>query len=100
MGVHSGKYAPLAMLGDFKTFTTFYKNAYKEKMIGTDSPILRASFIASQRVNENMRFAVDNNGLDTIAKTNVLEHIDVDAYVDLVEAEWSLWSENHADLWN
>ena len=100
MGVPSGKYAPLAMLGDFKTFTTFYKNAYKEKMIGTDSPILRASFIASPRVNENMRFAVDNNGLDTIAKTNVLEHIDVDAYVDLVEAEWSLWSENHADLWN
>ena len=100
MGVPSGSYAPLAMVGDFKTFTSFYKDAYKERMIGTNSPILRASFIASPRVSPSMRFAVNNNGLDEIAKTDILDHIDIEAYVDLVQSEWVLWSQNHANLWD
>jgi len=88
------------MVGDFKTFTDFFKNAYKARMIGTDSSILRTSFIASPRVNSEMRFIVDNNGLDQIASSDLLNNIDIDAYVDLVQSEWSLWSENYADLWH
>jgi len=100
MNIPAGQYAPLAMVGDFKTFTDFFKNAYKARMIGTDSSILRTSFIASPRVNSEMRFIVDNNGLDQIASSDLLNNIDVDAYVDLVQSEWSLWSENYADLWH
>lgn len=100
MNIPAGQYAPLAMVGDFKTFTDFFKNAYKERMIGTNSSILRTSFIASPRVDSEMRFVVNNNGLDEIASSDLLNNIDVDAYVDLVESEWSLWSENYADLWH
>lgn len=98
MGVSDGEYAPLAMIGDFKVFTDFFKNNYKTHMTGTHSNILRVNFTTSPRVNEDMRFYIDNHGLDDIAKTDLLNHIDVDSYVDLVQSEWQLWSENYVDL--
>lgn len=100
MGVNPSAYAPLALIADFKTFTSFFKNAHKSHMTGTHSNILRSNFIAPQRLTPEMRFAINNNDLETIAATtDILENIDIDAYVDLVEGEWELWSKDHVDLW-
>ena len=98
MGVSRSDYAPLALIGDFKQFTTYFKEKYKETMTGKNSKILRSNFIASPRVAETMHFAVNNHSLSDIAETDILSHIDVEAYADLVSGEWSLWAENHINL--
>lgn len=95
MNIDRGRYAPLALTADFKEFKSFYSNAYKATMTGTNSQILRANFVTSPRVNEEMSFFADNQGLDTLAQTDLLSQIDIDAYVHLVKGEWNLWATDH-----
>lgn len=100
MNVPAGQYAPLALVGDFKEFVSFFKKSYDAHMTGKNSKILRSSFIASPRVAPEMNFTVNNNSLEDIAKTDLLNTIDIDSYVDLVQGEWELWSQKHKNLWN
>lgn len=98
MRISPSAYAPLALLGDFKEFTKFYTDAYKNTMTGTNSSIIRAGFIASQRVTEDMRFEVHNEDLHSLAKSDILNKLDLDKYVDLIHDEWSIWAEREINL--
>lgn len=93
MNIPLSKYAPLALVSDFKTFTTFFKAEYKASMIGTNSNIIRPSFVASPRVDESMSFTVNNHALKDLTSSEILNNVDIDKYVNLVKDEWGLWSD-------
>lgn len=89
----------VSLFASFKEIKDNIIASYDSEFRGKDSVIIRGDFVASPRVADDMSFIVDNRDLRTIASTtNLLDILDLDAYVSLIANDWAVWSNRHENL--
>ena len=98
MGMDPARYAPLAWISDLTTFKKKFTEEYKKTLKGTNSRILRAAFETATRVLPDMRFVLANDNVEVLAQTDLLSKLDLNAYADLVENEWSVWAADFVEV--